>query len=70
MGLDTPTPAWPGYLVSGPNPKATDWKDDQRDARLNEVAINWNAALIYALAGDWMNDYVSGELKAAHLTRC
>ena len=50
MGWDTPNPAWPGYLVSGPNPKATDWKDDQRDARTNEIAINWNAALIYALA--------------------
>jgi len=41
---------WPGYLVSGPNPKATDWKDDQKDARQNEICINWNAALIYALA--------------------
>jgi endoglucanase len=42
---------WPGYLVGGPNPKATDWKDIQNDARLNEIAINWNSALIYALAG-------------------
>ncbi len=41
---------WPGYLVSGPNPKATDWKDDQRNAQQNEIAINWNSALIYALA--------------------
>ena len=41
---------WPGYLVGGPWPRATDWKDDQRDARTNEIAINWNAALIYALA--------------------
>ncbi len=41
---------WPGYLVGGPNPKATDWKDIQDDARLNEIAINWNSALIYALA--------------------
>jgi endoglucanase len=42
--------AWPGYLVGGPNPKATDWQDAQDDARRNEIAINWNAALIYALA--------------------
>ena len=41
---------WPGYLVGGPNPKATDWKDDQKDARSNEIAINWNSALVYALA--------------------
>jgi endoglucanase len=42
--------AWPGYLVGGPNPKATDWQDAQDDARRNEIAINWNAALVYALA--------------------
>ena len=42
--------AWPGYLVGGPNPKATDWQDVQDDARRNEIAINWNAALVYALA--------------------
>ena len=42
--------SWPGYLVGGPWPKATDWKDEQGDARTNEIAINWNAALIYALA--------------------
>jgi len=41
---------WPGYLVGGPEVKATDWKDDEKDARTNEIAINWNAALIYALA--------------------
>lgn len=41
---------WPGYLVGGPNPKASDWKDEQQDYRSNEIAINWNGALIYALA--------------------
>ena len=41
---------WPGYLVGGPHSKATDWKDVQEDARANEIAINWNSALIYALA--------------------
>jgi endoglucanase len=41
---------WPGYLVGGPSSKATSWKDEQGDARSNEIAINWNAALVYALA--------------------
>lgn len=43
-------PPWPGYLVGGANPKATDWKDETADYRTNEIAINWNGALIYALA--------------------
>jgi endoglucanase len=42
---------WPGYLVGGPHPTARDWHDVLADARTNEIAINWNAALIYALAG-------------------
>ena len=41
---------WPGYLVGGANPKATDWQDVQANYRVNEIAINWNAALVYALA--------------------
>lgn len=41
---------WPGYLVGGPHPKPGDWKDDEGDFRTNEIAINWNAALVYALA--------------------
>ena len=41
---------WPGYLVGGPHPKATDWHDEQGDFKTNEIAINWNAALVYALA--------------------
>ncbi|MFZ0826164.1 MAG: glycoside hydrolase family 9 protein [Verrucomicrobiia bacterium] len=45
--LDHP---WPGYLVGGPHPKATDWHDERGDFRTNEIAINWNAALVYALA--------------------
>jgi endoglucanase len=43
-------PPWPGYLVGGPWPKATDWRDDQEDFKTNEIAINWNGALIYDLA--------------------
>jgi endoglucanase len=41
---------WPGYLIGGPHPKATDWYDREDDYRTNEIAINWNGALIYALA--------------------
>ncbi len=44
-------PAWPGYLVGGGWPKATDWKDESSIYQVNEIAINWNAPLIYALAG-------------------
>ena len=44
-------PAWPGYLVGGGWPRATDWVDDADNYRVNEIAINWNAPLIYALAG-------------------
>jgi endoglucanase len=43
-------PAWPGYLVGGGWPDGKSWRDDQREARFNEIAINWNAALTYALA--------------------
>jgi endoglucanase len=41
---------WPGYLVGGAHPGANDWHDVQTDYRTNEIAINWNAALVYALA--------------------
>ena len=41
---------WPGYLVGGGWPKATDWKDEAPLYKVNEIAINWNAPLIYALA--------------------
>ena len=47
---DTVEAPWPGYLVGGANPKATDWTDRMEDYRTNEIAINWNGALIYALA--------------------
>lgn len=46
---------WPGYLVGGPNPQARDWRDEQEDFRTNEIAVNWNGALIYALAAQ-LND--------------
>ena len=47
---DKVTPPWPGYLVGGPHPKAASWTDVKKDYRTNEIAINWNGALIYALA--------------------
>ena len=47
---DTVADPWPGCLVGGAHPKATDWKDEEDDYRTNEIAINWNGALIYALA--------------------
>ena len=52
-GIEAP---WPGYLVGGGNPGATSWNDDQEDYRTNEIAINWQAGLVYALAG-----FVSGK---------
>lgn len=50
-GADKTDMPWPGYMVGGPAESATDYKDDQQDCRTNEIAVNWNAALIYALAG-------------------
>ncbi len=55
---------WPGLLSGGPNahggdavadalPKAPPmlmWLDDQRAYSLNEIAINWNAPLVFLLA--------------------
>ena len=54
-GGDDIVEPWPGYLVGGPHPKATDWRDEQADYRTNEIAINWNAALVYALAAFLQN---------------
>jgi endoglucanase len=55
-GADDIVDPWPGYLVGGPSSKATDWKDVQEDARANEIAINWNSALVYALAACLPNE--------------
>ena len=49
-GADSVRKPWPGYVVGGGH-WATDWQDIQADARTNEIAINWQAALVYALAG-------------------
>jgi endoglucanase len=45
------TPQLPGYLVGGPWPTARNWYDQWKDPSRNEIAINWNGSLIYALAG-------------------
>jgi endoglucanase len=63
-GIDEP---WPGFLVGGPNsgrsdptmrakvpaslPPARAYIDDQEAYAANEVAINWNAPLVFLLAG-------------------
>jgi len=55
IGDGVPAP-WPGLLIGGPSDRsspliATTWKDESGDYESNEVAINWNAALVYLLAG-------------------
>lgn len=52
---DSVIPPWPGLLIGGPSDRntpliATTWNDEAGDYESNEVAINWNAALVYALA--------------------
>ena len=49
-GADSIEEPWPGYLVGGGH-SATDWIDDQESYSHNEIAINWQAALVYALVG-------------------
>jgi endoglucanase len=49
-GSDSETEPWPGYIVGGGH-SATGWNDIQDDYRTNEIAINWQGALVYALAG-------------------
>jgi len=49
-GSDDIAAPWPGYLVGG-GETSSDWSDKERDFRTNEIAINWQAALVYALAG-------------------
>lgn len=49
-GADSIKEPWPGYIVGGGH-TATDWIDEQESYSHNEIAINWQAALVYALAG-------------------
>jgi endoglucanase len=60
-GIEAP---WPGLLSGGPNARPADeiartvpkqppmrmWIDDQRAYSMNEIAINWNAPLVFLLA--------------------
>jgi endoglucanase len=48
-GADNEAEPWPGYIVGGGH-SATGWHDKQEDYATNEIAINWQAALVYALA--------------------
>ncbi len=55
-GADGIAEPWPGMLVGGPNaygqsPPARQWVDDEGSYTTNEVAINWNAPLVFLLAG-------------------
>jgi endoglucanase len=65
-GADTNAEPWPGLLSGGPNrgrqdaamkrlaaetPAAKCYLDDQEAYSANEVAINWNAPLVFLLAG-------------------
>jgi endoglucanase len=64
-GADTNVAPWPGLLAGGPNarkqdpamqkladlPPAKMYLDDQESYATNEVAINWNAPLVFLLAG-------------------
>jgi endoglucanase len=49
-GADDIKEPWPGYLIGGGH-SATGWNDAQEDYKTNEIAINWQAGLVYALAG-------------------
>jgi endoglucanase len=50
-GADDVAAPWPGYLVGGGWPGPKDWKDEEGSYQTNEIAVNWQAALVYALAG-------------------
>ena len=49
-GSDAVDAPYPGLLVGG-GQNATNWQDLQNNFATNEVAINWNSALVFALAG-------------------
>ncbi len=48
-GADSVLVPWPGYLVGGGH-SATDWIDEETSYSHNEIAINWQASLVFALA--------------------
>jgi hypothetical protein len=60
-GGDNIKEPWPGYLVGGSWPGAKSWTDVQDDYETNEIAINWQGALVFALAG-FVNTQESGAI--------
>lgn len=48
-GADDIVNPWPGYLVGGGH-SAIDWVDKEESYSHNEIAINWQAPLVFALA--------------------
>lgn len=64
-GGDKKHAPWPGYLVGGPWPGPNDWIDSQDSYQTNEIAINWNGALIYALAAFVEPDTFDQSIKRA-----
>jgi endoglucanase len=53
-GADKIEQPWPGMLAGGPNaegkkPPARQWEDVEGNYRVNEMAINWNAPLVFVL---------------------
>jgi endoglucanase len=60
-GADAAVEPYPGLLVGG-GETAIDWRDVQSSFSTNEVAINWNSALVFALAGFVKGGEVSNPL--------
>lgn len=62
---------WPGMLIGGPNaqdakekrPRARQWNDVKENFTTNEVAINWNAPLVFLLAESLPNHGASEPTK-------
>ncbi|MBN2035878.1 MAG: glycoside hydrolase family 9 protein [Chitinispirillaceae bacterium] len=50
-GADDVQDPWPGYLVGGGHPTEKSWVDEEESYQTNEIAINWQGALVFALAG-------------------
>jgi endoglucanase len=48
-GADSNAAPWPGYIVGGGH-SATDWVDLEESYSHNEVCVNWQAPLVFALA--------------------
>lgn len=60
-------PAWPGCLVGGAWPTGRNWVDDFKRYELNEIAINWNAALVFALSEFVTTPAPAAASRQAHL---